>query len=83
MGTRSACDTLMFDFVTDHEILRQLGTSIPTALNQIQRQEYVKGLSKIVSDLRSRNVGDGTEIASAILTYRRTFLNDPSRVLDL
>ena len=65
--------------VSDDAILRELAKAEGSSP---EKQEiFLAGLRALVSDLRKRNVGNLTDIASAITTYRKTFLADEFKVL--
>jgi hypothetical protein len=69
----------------DDEILRQIGADNPGRTKE-EREEYKKGLREVIEDLRSRNLEGQQAVmttAETILEYRRSYLKDPSRVLNI
>lgn len=48
-----------------------------------EKEEYIAGLKKIISDMRREKVKDFNTVATEIAAYRRRFLEDPSRILPL
>lgn len=48
-----------------------------------EKEEYIAGLKKIISDMRRDKVKDFNTVATEIAAYRRRFLDDPSRILPL
>jgi len=59
-----------------------LGTDTP-GKNAAENGRYLDGLKVLVKDLRQKGINDSVVVAHAIADYRRTFLNDPTRVLKL
>ncbi|MCJ1473992.1 hypothetical protein MMC13_002648 [Lambiella insularis] len=68
--------------IADDMILVQLG-SIHEGSTLEEKNAYVNGLKKIISDMRSRRVTDFNTVAQEITAYRASFLGDSSRVLTL
>lgn len=64
------------------KLLVQLGTSNPGKTN-IERQQWNEGLRNVLKDLRILNSKDPNVIAKEIAKYRRQFLNDDTRVINL
>jgi hypothetical protein len=63
-------------------ILVQLG-NIREGSTTEEKRQYLDGMKKIIDDMRRDKVKDLTTIANKIISYRRRFLDDPSRVLPL
>jgi hypothetical protein len=70
------------DASLDDMILVQLGTSNPGQTEE-EKQEWNAGLRTVLKDLREKNTKDPDVVAAAIAEYRRKFLQDPSRVLNI
>lgn len=71
------------DFVTVGEkLLVQLGTANP-GKTQEEKQQWNDGLRSVLKDLRQKNIKDPNGIAREIARYRREFLNDDTRVVNL
>jgi hypothetical protein len=62
--------------------LVQLGTANPGKTPD-ERQRWNDGLRSVLKGLRQRNIKDPDGIAMEIARYRRQFLNDDSRVVNL
>lgn len=69
--------------VTDNELLRLMGTVKTPARDPEQKKKWNEGLGKLISELRlDPAVGrDAGLIAQRIAEYRRTFIEDPTRVV--
>lgn len=63
-------------------MLVQLGTANPGKTHD-ERQRWNEGLRQVLKELRQKNTRDPNSIAGDIVHYRRQFLNDDSRVLNL
>lgn len=63
-------------------MVRQLGQDNP-GRDQEERQSFNDGLVRVITKLREDNVNEPHAVASAITSYRKVFVNDPSRVLNL
>ena len=66
-------------------MLVQLGMKAPTNDPQAQLA-WRKGLTELIQNLRSQNIPSdrsSSAIAAKIVEYRRQFLGDPSKVLNL
>lgn len=64
------------------KLLVQLGTANP-GKTQEEKQQWNDGLRSVLKDLRQRNIKDPHGIAQEIAKYRRQFLNDDTRVVNL
>ncbi|KAF1951312.1 hypothetical protein CC80DRAFT_209527 [Byssothecium circinans] len=64
------------------KLLVQLGTANPGKTPE-ERQRWNEGLRQVLKDLRQKNTKDPNGIAIAIAQYRRRFLNDDTRVVNL
>src|SRR6266536_5896423 len=67
---------------TDDMILLQLGRVREGTTGQ-EQQQYIDGMKRIIADMRRDKINDLNSIASQISSYRRQYLQDPSRVLTL
>ncbi|KAF1931920.1 uncharacterized protein M421DRAFT_417653 [Didymella exigua CBS 183.55] len=68
--------------ITGEKLLLQLGTANP-GKTQEEKQQWNDGLRSVLKDLRQRNIKDPNGIAREIAKYRRQFLNDDTRVVNL
>ncbi|KAJ6196174.1 hypothetical protein J3E72DRAFT_421259 [Bipolaris maydis] len=68
--------------ITGDKLLLQLGTANPGKTSE-ERQRWNDGLRNVLKELRSKNVKDPNGIAEEIARYRREFLNDDTRVVNL
>ncbi|PVH92203.1 hypothetical protein DM02DRAFT_663169 [Periconia macrospinosa] len=68
--------------ISGEKLLVQLGTANPGKTN-IERQQWNEGLRNVLKDLRIQNSKDPNVIAMEIAKYRRQFLNDDTRVVNL
>lgn len=68
--------------LTDDLILVQLGTSNPGRTEE-EKTRWNDGLREVLKQLRSTNTRDPNTVAAAIAKYRRDFLADPTKVLNL
>jgi hypothetical protein len=75
------CTQTDFDFVGEH-LLVQLGTANP-GKTQNEKQQWNDGLRNVLKELRQKNIKDPNGIAREIANYRRKFLNDDTRVVNL
>jgi hypothetical protein len=64
------------------KLLVQLGTANP-GKTQEEKQQWNDGLRSVLKDLRQKNIKDPNGIAREIAEYRRQFLNDDTRVVNL
>lgn len=64
------------------KLLVQLGTANP-GKTQDERQQWNNGLRSVLQDLRQKNIKDPDGIAREIAKYRRQFLKDETRVVNL
>ncbi|KAJ4336061.1 hypothetical protein N0V87_005641 [Didymella glomerata] len=64
------------------KLLVQLGTANP-GKTQDEKQQWNDGLRSVLKDLRQKNIKDPNGIAREIAKYRRQFLNDDTRVVNL
>lgn len=64
------------------KLLVQLGTANP-GKTQEEKQQWNDGLRSVLKDLRQKNIKDPNGIAREIAKYRRQFLNDDTRVVNL
>jgi hypothetical protein len=66
----------------DNELIVQLGTESPgdTAAD---RASWKESLRVMIGQLRSQDIQNPQDIASKIVEFRRDFIGDPSRVLNL
>jgi len=60
----------------------QLGTANPGKTTD-EKQRWTDGLRGVLKHLRQRSAKDPVDIAMEIAKYRRQFLNDDSRVVNL
>jgi hypothetical protein len=60
----------------------QLGTANPGKTPE-EKQRWTDGLRGVLKNLRQRSAKDPIDIAMEIAKYRRQFLNDDSRVVNL
>ncbi|KAI5362534.1 putative zinc-finger domain-containing protein [Septoria linicola] len=66
----------------DNDLLRLMGTERTPARNPEEDQRWKEGLQNLVRELRTTNFGrDAGLIAQRIAEYRRSFVNDPTRVV--
>jgi len=63
-------------------MLVQLGTVCP-GQTQEQKNAWNQGLKAVIRELRSQNVRGAAAVAAAIVEFRRAFIGDPTRVLNL
>ncbi|KAF9696436.1 hypothetical protein EKO04_005730 [Ascochyta lentis] len=68
--------------INGEKLLVQLGTANP-GKTQDERQQWNNGLRSVLQDLRQKNIKDPNGIARAIAKYRRQFLKDETRVVNL
>ncbi|KAK4982580.1 hypothetical protein LTR50_007679 [Elasticomyces elasticus] len=68
--------------ITDDKMLVQMGSSNPGRDSE-EKQKWTTGLKEVVKQLRAQNLKDPEIVAQRIVEYRRNFLQDPSRVLNL
>ncbi|KAF2264228.1 hypothetical protein CC78DRAFT_533449 [Lojkania enalia] len=68
--------------ISGEKILVQLGTANPGKTNE-DKQRWNDGLRLVLKDLRQKSIKDPNGIAEEIAKYRRQFLNDDSRVVNL
>jgi hypothetical protein len=68
--------------IVGEKLLVQLGTANP-GKTQDEKQQWNDGLRNVLKELRQKNIKDPNGIAQEIATYRRQFLNDSSRVINL
>lgn len=64
------------------KLLVQLGTANPGKSPE-EKQQWNDGLRGVLHDLRKRRIKDPGGIAAEITKYRRQFLNDDTRVVNL
>jgi hypothetical protein len=60
----------------------QLGTANPGKTPD-EKQQWNDGLRSVLKELRQKNIKDPNGIAQEIARYRRQFLNDDTRVVNL
>ncbi|KAM3417105.1 hypothetical protein BST61_g8681 [Cercospora zeina] len=66
----------------DNDLLRLMGTERTPARNAEEDKRWKEGLSLLIRELRTTNIGrDAGLIAQRIAEYRRSFVNDPTRVV--
>lgn len=59
-----------------------MGTERTPARNPEEDKRWKEGLSNLIRELRTTNIGrDAGLIAQRIAEYRRSFVNDPTRVV--
>ncbi|UPX09353.1 uncharacterized protein EKO05_0000044 [Ascochyta rabiei] len=68
--------------INGEKLLVQLGTANP-GKTQDERQQWNNGLRSVLQDLRQKNIKDPNGIAREIANYRRQFLKDETRVVNL
>ena len=64
------------------KLLVQLGTANPGKTGD-EKQLWNDGLRGVLTDLRKRRIKDPSGIAAEIIKYRREFLKDDTRVVNL
>lgn len=64
------------------KLLVQLGTANPGKTAD-EKQLWNDGLRGVLTDLRKRRIKDPSGIAAEIIKYRREFLKDDTRVVNL
>jgi hypothetical protein len=65
-------------------LLKLLGTHNAPAHSPDDHKRWNEGLGTVIKQLRSANVGrDVNAIAAAIAEYRKEFVGDPTKVLNL
>lgn len=64
------------------KLLVQLGTANPGKTSE-EKQRWNDGLRGVLKELRQKNIKDPNGIAVEIARYRRQFLNDDTRVVNL
>ncbi|KAK5123746.1 hypothetical protein LTR85_002382 [Meristemomyces frigidus] len=70
--------------ITDTALLQELGTSRMPAKGAAEEKRWKEGLGAVVKQLRTTNIGrDANAIAARIAEYRRDFLGDPTKTLNL
>lgn len=69
-------------FSVGEKLLVQLGTANP-GKTQDERQQWNNGLRSVLQELRQKNIKDPNGIAREIAKYRRQFLKDETRVVNL
>jgi hypothetical protein len=69
-------------FPTGEALLVQLGTANP-GKTPADRQQWNDGLRRVLQELRKKSIKDPNGIAAEIAKFRRQFLNDDSRVVNL
>lgn len=67
---------------TDDNILVQMGT-VREGKTEKEKEAYLAGLKETITEMRRDKVKDFSTVATEVATYRRRFLQDPSRVLPL
>ena len=67
---------------TGEKLLVQLGTANPGKTAE-EKQKWNDGLRGVLKELRTKNIKDPNGIAAEIARYRRQFLNDDTRVVNL
>lgn len=68
----------------DNELLQALGTESIPAYTVEEKQKWRDGLSEVIQELRNTDMGqDAIAIASRIAEYRRQFVGDPTKILNL
>ncbi|KAK4956973.1 hypothetical protein LTR28_005771 [Elasticomyces elasticus] len=83
-----ALDAVLSDYSTSEleplhdKMLVQMGSSNPGRDSE-EKQKWTTGLKEVVKQLRAQNLKDPEIVAQRIVEYRRNFLQDPSRVLNL
>ncbi|KAI4678495.1 uncharacterized protein J4E84_008751 [Alternaria hordeiaustralica] len=68
--------------ITGDKLLVQLGTANPGKTSE-EKQRWNDGLRGVLKELRQKNIKDPNGIAVEIARYRRQFLNDDTRVVNL
>ncbi|KAL6711586.1 hypothetical protein ACN47E_004520 [Coniothyrium glycines] len=68
--------------ITGEKLLVQLGTANPGKTPE-EKQKWNDGLRGVLKELRTKNIKDPNGIAVEIANYRRQFLNDITRVVNL
>ncbi|KAH7377675.1 hypothetical protein BKA66DRAFT_443223 [Pyrenochaeta sp. MPI-SDFR-AT-0127] len=68
--------------ITGEKLLVQLGTANPGKTPD-EKQKWNDGLRGVLKELRQKNIKDPNGIAVEIAKYRRQFLNDDTRVVNL
>ncbi|KAB2580213.1 Protein red1 [Lasiodiplodia theobromae] len=80
----SACDGQHFRTmgISEDKVLVQLGIVNPGRTPE-EQEKWRADLKQVLKGLREQNVKDAESVAAAIANYRREFLQDPSRVLNI
>ncbi|KAL1638742.1 hypothetical protein SLS58_008665 [Diplodia intermedia] len=80
----SACDGQHFRTmgISEDKVLVQLGIVNPGRTPE-EQEKWRVDLKQVLKGLREQNVRDAESVAAAITKYRREFLQDPSRVLNI
>jgi hypothetical protein len=68
--------------ITGDRLLVQLGTANPGKTSE-EKQRWNDGLRGVLKDLRQRNIKDPNGIAAEIARFRREFLKDDTRVVNM
>jgi hypothetical protein len=68
--------------VIGEKLLVQLGTANPGKTTE-EKQQWNDGLRGVLNELRKKKIKDPNGIAAEIAKYRRKFLNDDTRVVNL
>jgi hypothetical protein len=77
----SPTQTNLAPYVGD-KLLVQLGTANPGKTPE-EKQKWNQGLRLVLKELRQKNIKNPNGIAEEISRYRRQFLEDDARVLNL
>ncbi|KAF9640778.1 hypothetical protein BFW01_g12584 [Lasiodiplodia theobromae] len=68
--------------ISEDKVLVQLGIVNPGRTPE-EQEKWRADLKQVLKGLREQNVKDAESVAAAIANYRREFLQDPSRVLNI
>ncbi|TKA58743.1 hypothetical protein B0A49_11590 [Cryomyces minteri] len=71
-----------FEAAGDDKVLVQMGTTNPGRTNE-EKQQWTDGLKSVIKELRECNTKDPDVVAQKIAEYRRNFLKDPTKILNL
>lgn len=70
--------------VSDTVLLQRLGTNRTPTSNPDEERKWKEGLGSVIKQLRTTNQGkDANAIAAKIAEFRREFIGDDSKVLNL
>lgn len=68
--------------ITDASIILELGHTNP-GRTEDEKAAYSEGLKNLLEQLKNQGVVAAEEIAPAVLSFRREYQSDPTRILNL